>query len=83
VTVTIERVRYSSQEFGVTYLAIYGGRAYSCLLPTDELEFKSEGPAVEEFERRIEEIHRATENTLASSAEKPSPWIVVRLGSAP
>jgi len=83
VAVTIERVRYSSQEFGVTYLAIHGGRAYSCLVPTDELEFKSEGPAVDEFQRRIDDVHRATESILSSSAEQNSPWIVVRLAPAP
>src|ERR1700683_761307 len=70
VMVKIEGEQYDSAEQGVTYLATYADRPYSCVLPAEDLVLATRGDEVHDaFRRRMAEIERATESTLRRQTE--------------
>jgi hypothetical protein len=82
--VKIEWEQYDSAEQGVTYLATYADRPYSCVLPAEDLELATRGDEVHDaFRRRMAEIERATESTLRRQTEAgrvvAANLVVVRL----
>jgi len=81
--IKIEWEQYDSAEQGVTYLATYADRPYSCVLPVTDLDVAGEAVIQEEFRRRWADIERATEITLRRQTEAgrglSTDLVVVRL----
>jgi hypothetical protein len=82
--VKIEWEQYDSAEQGVTYLATYADRPYSCVLPAEDLASATLGDEVHDaFRRRMAEIERATEYTLRRQTQAgrmaAANLVVVRL----
>jgi hypothetical protein len=88
LAVEIEREEFSVPWQGVTYEATYSGRRYPCVVAIDHLQMKIGKAALAEFNARLPEVARATENTLLliqieaeDGGRKTTDRVIVSLGS--
>jgi hypothetical protein len=83
LAVTIEREGYDVAQQGITYLASYAGRIYSCVVHLDDLGLHITGEVAKvEFRRRVADVKRATEEALQHvRGWRPGTLVRVRLDS--